>query len=186
MQYLVRWKDADGQDQEQSFARKTERTKWIRKQQKQDPMVKYTTVDEEKEMSEQVEQELPEQYAAEAANTTDEQVEEVLRVQDETTGQPMEEVEWETPVEEDQPVEEPKPAPKAEKSPMAGKRVKVRLTMTAEVDYDAFKAYFGYTDEELKNFALHGIVRSKSLAALEEFGRHIDEAGTITFAEAKQ
>jgi hypothetical protein len=166
MRYLVSYKDEEGQDQVRSFARKTERTKWVRKQEKRDPMVKYE-LSEESDMSEQ-----------------DPQVEQVTPELDfETVQEELSDVPGDTEVTEAA-NEEPKQEPKAEKSPMAGKTVKVRLTMTAEVDYDTFKAYFGYTDEELKNYALHGVVRTKALQALEEFGRNIGES--VRYFEAKQ
>jgi hypothetical protein len=170
MRYLVRWKDGDGQTQEKDFARKSDRTKWITKQEKLDRMVKYTPEDVE----DVVEQKLSvEEIIAQAPESAEQQSGVPNAVAEEIVVTEM---------------NEPKAEPKVEKSAMAGKKVKVRLTMTAEVDYDAFKAYFGYSDDELKNYALHALVRHDALSALEEYGRNIGKMGeeTITFTEAKQ
>jgi len=210
MRYLVRWKDADGQDQEKSFARKTERTKWVRKQQKLDPMVKYNLT-EESEMSEQdtqVEQfEVPAVDGVEVEQVTEygeddvpgSELEDDLEAQvpepgeegyQEYTQAQAELAALETPMGTVLENADGSPVtvdvkPKAEKSPMAGKTVKVRLTMTAEVDYDTFKARYGLTDDALKNYALHELVRGFALEQLEEFGR-TTQGETVTYWPAKQ
>jgi hypothetical protein len=184
MRYLVRYKDADAQEQVKEFGRKTDRTKWIKAQSKKDPMVKYEPFEEDE--MDQAEQKLQDEIKTDYGFTpeADEDGLEPEQVgtygEDDVEGSELpEEDEDGNEIEEVETVAVQEPLPAGD-----SKRTKVRLTMTAEVDLSHFKERFGYTDEELKNYALHTIVRRAVLEQLEEYGRNTDNA--ITFTEAKQ
>jgi uncharacterized protein with HEPN domain len=191
-EYGAQWTDESGDVLTKWFARKTDRTKWLKKQ---DVQTDYQTVERPKDADWDAKEREAEaldaitavQQFTQGQDTGDFEVEQVTSVQDyaDQLAAEREAEEQEAQRQEDKLQSEIKQAYGFEPLPAGDpKRTKVRLTFTAEVDVEAFKARFGYTDADLRNWQLHQKVRQGVLETLEIFGRANDDV--LTFSEAKQ